>query len=100
MTNPQDIKRRGAGPTPGDVSSFLPEGAFVVQFRTGAATLDGPLAGRVEHVVSGRAAHFNTQAELLAFLRDALRFLLPRTLVPETHTTPEQPGPQRKSRFR
>ncbi len=100
MTNPQNPRHRlGGDRTPGDASPFLPEGAFVVQFRSGAATLDGPLAGRVEHIVSGRAAHFNTQAELLAFLRDALRFVLPYTQGGETRS-PAKISPPPKSRLR
>jgi hypothetical protein len=42
--------------------------AFVVQFAAETAVGRGWLVGRVEHVVSGSAAHFHTQNELLAFM--------------------------------
>ena len=41
--------------------------AFVVQFRAGSET-----AGRVEHVTSSRATHFESLEELLAFVKHAL----------------------------
>jgi hypothetical protein len=49
------------------VSELRPEGAFVVEFR-----LDAGLTGRVEHIVSGRAARFESEGELLAFVRTVL----------------------------
>ena len=49
------------------VPDLLPEGAFVVEFR-----LDAGLAGRVEHIVSGRATRFADEGELLAFVRGVL----------------------------
>lgn len=47
-----------------------PEGAFVVQFRSGS----GParFAGRVEHMPSARATHFGSVEELLAFITRVL----------------------------
>lgn len=57
----------------GDAPLFLPEGAFVVQFKTDRPTAPDSLAGRVEHVVSGQAAHFTSPAELLTFLSEILR---------------------------
>ena len=66
-----DNRRRGAAP--GDTPAFLPEGAFVVQLRTGTANQGKALVGRVEHVVSGRATHFESPADLLAFMREALQ---------------------------
>lgn len=61
----------GQGPD-GDVS--LPaERTFVVQFRTGTAVgRDGPWNGRVEHVVSGRAARFEDCATLREFVIEVL----------------------------
>jgi hypothetical protein len=51
-----------------------PERAFVVEFRSDGTTLqDEQLRGRVEHVVSGRAARFDSAAELLDFVRGVLR---------------------------
>jgi len=41
--------------------------AFVVHFRTNSDVTQGRLTGRVEHVVSGQAAHFSSLEELLAF---------------------------------
>lgn len=65
-----DDQRPGGG-TAGESPAFLPEGAFVVQFKTGITGLN-PLVGRAEHVVSGRATHFRSPDELLAFLSDVL----------------------------
>lgn len=45
-----------------------PEDAFVVQLRGGPARDRTRLAGRVEHVVSGRALRFASTAELIEFL--------------------------------
>jgi hypothetical protein len=41
------------------------DGAFVVQFRTNTDFEQGPVEGRVEHVASGRTAHFTSIEELL-----------------------------------
>jgi hypothetical protein len=46
--------------------------AFVVHFRTNADVTQGRIAGRVEHVVSGQAAHFDSLEELLAFMARVL----------------------------
>ena len=45
-----------------------PHRAFVVQFRAETAVEQGRFVGRVEHVVSGQAAHFQSVEELLAFI--------------------------------
>ena len=42
--------------------------AFVVQFRAETEAERGRWVGRVEHVVSGQAAHFASLEELLAFI--------------------------------
>jgi hypothetical protein len=56
-----------------------PEAAFVLQLRTDADPASGTLAGRVEHVVSGRATRFGSIGELLAFVgRELRRHLNPR----------------------
>ena len=47
---------------------FPSERAFVVQFRAEAALVQGRCVGRVEHVVSGQAAHFDSLEELVAFI--------------------------------
>ncbi len=41
--------------------------AFVVQFGRRSDVTRGQLTGRVEHVVSGEASHFQAAEELLAF---------------------------------
>lgn len=46
--------------------------AFVVQFRAEAELEQGRCVGRVEHVVSGHAAHFHSAEELLAFMAQVL----------------------------
>jgi hypothetical protein len=49
-----------------------PHRAFVIQFRSGTTAESGKFAGRVEHVVSGRATRFCSLAELLTFLGQEL----------------------------
>lgn len=46
--------------------------AFLVHVRTDADLTAGRVAGRVEHVQSGDAAHFQSIEELLAFMADLL----------------------------
>jgi len=53
-------------------SPLLPPWAFVVQFRVETDLAQGRCTGRVEHVVSGQAAHFQSLEELLAFLTRVL----------------------------
>jgi hypothetical protein len=52
---------------------FSPDYAFVVQFNAEARVEAGHLIGRVEHVVSGQATHFQSLEGLLAFLARVLR---------------------------
>jgi hypothetical protein len=47
----------------------------VVQLHTTAAVAQERLRGRVEHVLSGQAAHFETLAELLTFIDRVLTAL-------------------------
>jgi hypothetical protein len=47
--------------------------AFVVQFQADTAVEQGYLAGRVEHVVSGQAADFQSLETLLAFIAQVLQ---------------------------
>ncbi|MDX2169234.1 MAG: hypothetical protein SF182_19345 [Deltaproteobacteria bacterium] len=56
----------------GATTALSPGGAFVVQFRADSEPLGGRVGGRVEHVLSGRAAHFASLDDLLRFLSDAL----------------------------
>jgi hypothetical protein len=50
-----------------------PEAAFVLQLHSDVDPASGTLAGRVEHVVSGRATRFGSIGELLAFVGRELR---------------------------
>jgi hypothetical protein len=47
--------------------------AFVVQFRRETGVDTGSLVGRVEHVVSGQVARFQSLDELVAFMTNVLR---------------------------
>jgi len=58
-------------PTEGQ-SPLLPHWAFVVQFRADTDVERGACTGRVEHVVSGQATHFQSLEELLAFMARVL----------------------------
>jgi hypothetical protein len=51
------------------------EWAFVVHLRPGALPEEGRMAGRVEHVASGRSVLFGSLPELVAFLGRTLRNL-------------------------
>ena len=44
------------------------DGAFVVQFRAGTNFATGDVAGRVEHIASGRTSRFESASELLEIL--------------------------------
>ncbi len=46
--------------------------AFVVQFAAQTNIAAGCCVGRVEHIVSGQAMRFASQAELLAFIARVL----------------------------
>ena len=49
-------------------STLLAEWAFVMHLRPGALFAEGRVAGRVEHIASGRSGHFESLPELVAFL--------------------------------
>ena len=51
---------------------FPSERTFVVQFRAETDVERGRFVGRVEHVVSGQAAQFQSLEELLAFMARVL----------------------------
>ena len=53
--------------------AFAPTQAFVVQFGRETAVDLGRMAGRVEHVVSGKGARFQSLDELVAFMMEVLR---------------------------
>ena len=57
------MKQESRGQTP-----LSPHRAFVVQFRVETDVERGRFVGRVEHVVSGQATHFQSLEELLAFI--------------------------------
>jgi len=60
--------------TGADASAWPQDGAFIVEFRPGAAAAPAErLDGRVEHVASGMATLFGSADELLGFVRDVLR---------------------------
>ncbi len=50
------------------MSHFHVVGAFVVQFRAATDFDLGRVEGRVEHVASGRTAHFGSASELVEML--------------------------------
>jgi hypothetical protein len=54
-------------------TSLLPtDRAFVVQFTVATNVQRRRIAGRVEHVMSGHSAHFQSLQELLAFIAQVL----------------------------
>jgi hypothetical protein len=53
-------------------SSLSPQRAFVVQFHADTDLEGGHCTGRVEHVVSGHATHFQSFDDLLAFITHIL----------------------------
>jgi hypothetical protein len=58
--------------TPGRHPALSPTRAFVVQFRDETQIEAGHMTGRVEHVISGQAIHFESLDALLAFLARVL----------------------------
>ena len=58
--------------TPEAEGPLSPARAFVVQFREGTEAARERFTGRVEHMVSGRAARFHSPEELLAFFARVL----------------------------
>jgi hypothetical protein len=69
-------ERRGAAPQASpelDDVPALPVGkAFVVQFSRETRAQSGPFEGRLEHMRSGRRAHFASAPQLVAALRTLL----------------------------
>ena len=55
-----------------DPPSLPSDHAFVVQFRAQTLAPSPSDMGRVEHVVTGRATHFASWAELQAFIEQTL----------------------------
>ena len=56
-----------------------PHLAFVVQFRTSSGGVTTSYSGRVEHMTSGRVAHFHSRAELWTFLTQVVVAEEPRS---------------------
>lgn len=52
---------------------MTPDRAFVVHLRRSSGSDDAALSGRIEHVISGRSARFDTLAELAAFMSEVTR---------------------------
>ena len=69
MANPRGTGRSDAG-----APALLPDGAFVVEFGSGSGRR---LSGRVEHVTSGDAVRFDSEAQLLEFVRKVMRAQTP-----------------------
>jgi len=57
---------------PGSTPRLSSQGAFVVQFRDDVNFATGHCPGRVEHVRSGQARHFQALHELLDFFAQML----------------------------
>jgi hypothetical protein len=51
---------------------FPTQRAFVVQIHTAAEVAQGQIWGRVEHIVSGQATHFQSLEELVRFIGQVL----------------------------
>ncbi|MBX3025136.1 hypothetical protein KF840_09520 [bacterium] len=58
--------------TPDLPPKLVPYAAFVIQLATGFDPAAGAVVGRVEHVLSGRAARFASVPELLDFMQGTL----------------------------
>jgi hypothetical protein len=63
----------------GGERSLPAERAFVVQFHAETDGALGRFVGRVEHVISGQATHFQTLEEFLAFTARVLTSLRSRS---------------------
>jgi hypothetical protein len=72
-------------PDPGEPVSLPADRSFVLQFRADSGSGPGrPWTGRVEHVVSGRAARFDDCATLREFIAAVLAEHARPTARPET----------------
>jgi hypothetical protein len=59
------------------MNGLHPGSAFVIQFRMDADLVDDKLAGRIEHVVSGKTMNFQSIHDLPELLRRMLKDLWP-----------------------
>jgi hypothetical protein len=55
------------------MNGLHPASAFLVQFRTDTDPAAGKLAGRIEHVVSGKTANFMSVEDVPELLRQMLK---------------------------
>jgi hypothetical protein len=55
-----------------DRAALPADRAFVIQLRADADPARGVLSGRVEHIVSGAAAPFDSLEQLVDWIRDAV----------------------------
>jgi len=76
-------------------SPLLPQWAFVVQFRAETEVERRAWSGRVEHVVSGQATHFQSLEELLAFIARVLATVR-RQPLDEPERDEDEPAAQRR----
>jgi hypothetical protein len=67
-TTPSPQHGKPLQPRPGPRSALPADRAVVVQFSARVATGFDRVSGRVEHVVTGRSAHFRSLDQLLAFI--------------------------------
>src|SRR5262245_3999957 len=73
MSGEPMTRREEGGPMPAKRSPLPRDRAFVVQLSSDAEATVERLRGRVEHVRSGEAAHFESVEDLLAFVGEQLR---------------------------
>jgi hypothetical protein len=66
-----------------DRSLLAPEHAFVIQFHANTDVGTGRMTGRIEHVASGQALHFDSLEALLACIARGLGEV--RHPSPESH---------------
>ncbi|WP_428384566.1 hypothetical protein [Nevskia ramosa] len=71
MARPCHCRSAMPSPFPQPAASLTPELAFVVQLQSPRPQASGELAGRVEHIASGRSLRFVSLAELSAFMAAA-----------------------------
>ena len=67
------------------MNDFHYAGAFVLQFRTATDFGTNHVEGRVEHIASGRTAHFESASELLAAIERMWTNALPKVPAREIH---------------
>ena len=72
-TNGRTTQNRAAPMSTSDRPLFPPEQAFVVQFMADGDAAGTRCAGRVEHVVSGRSARFDSLEGLFDFIEQVRR---------------------------